>query len=399
MDRFQRLLPASFLRLVLLPTAGCLLLLPRPMAAQSSSVCTDSAADAVVEKLHAMRDVYSEMASDLKAFYVTGKVVPGDLRFTIAVEDGKWRLDRETFGLDEKKVTIVRLYDGENFFRVNQDAVGVLSPDDVEKEIREDSVILYSLFMCPVYEGLSTPSEVCAFYSDAILGRGQFDESYYAPGRRILCLEENDGLITLDDPEREEGGTSGVSQTCVLDSKYDFSVVQFDRTRWGMSDGKEVWRDTLHVETEYMEVLPGLFFVKSGRYSKVTSGERAIESNTAGTNEYTLRIDEVRLVDLDLPERYFDIHSLGIDNGTLVQDARFTPNRFYVYGNTPLDGDFLSSSVWSLSPTEAVRKLPSKLEARRAPARTHWLLTLNVVVFVVLVAAFIVRRRFRSMAR
>lgn len=288
----------------------------------ADEVCTDEDAPEVVAVLKDVLESYAQQYVLLKNHYVKGtccSINPAyDATFKIVSKDGKWRLDKKTTFPDGRVVEIIRLYDGWNYFAINEDRGGREFAHQIRgengislKKAREDGSFFYDLMMVyhddgslPVHTGLQ-------WYVHGIEGDDEAIPRCYTAGKRQLCTSLENGIITVRDTGREpEGDSSRRSMDLKFDTTKHCSLVGTKSTRRAFRGMRDLFREEVEMSAAYSEVLPGVYFIKDGTYERIFIDATG-DAPRLVQHRYTFRVDDVKLGDFDLPPGYFDVPSVA----------------------------------------------------------------------------------------
>lgn len=305
------------------------------LADGSDDVSTGTDTPAVLRRLEAIRDSYRRANSVIKDYRVTGKRLPGGESFSIVVKDGKRRLDEQILAKDGSSNMIYRLDDGQYFFHLNADALGISTL--VERDIKWRSTIgFFSKSTMPSLSGdYQTIDEFCQWLIDVIQ-----NEQVGTDAR--ICVRSGDGVLRIELQE------SSVHEfVLVLSSQEGYNMVELRHTQRAPTSQRRSWRNGLHVKSRYQEIASGVFFLSSSSFTVKESGEVAEDQGTAGTVEGGLEVVRVEIGDFDVPSDFFSVHSLPIETGIAVHDERTSPVVDYVYEQGPFDENVLNRAIAS----------------------------------------------------
>lgn len=363
------------------------------IVADDVPVSAGESPDAFVEELQAVASAWRKDRHLFDNVRIKGRTLPRGEQFTICMYDGKRRLDLEVHSVEEGVGLheVHRLNDGQHYYLLNHESLAISPLDDPETKWRDSLAFYYGQEMPFLDEGLQTVGEFCDWLGDAVRGTGPFQGhgNVFASPNENITIGEESGLIVLryhDTKDIEaEGGRNFVIK---LDPSRNCQMVHLtEYVRSPPTQAKD-WVYRRVVNTEYTELLPGVFFPKRGTATDEQTGTLAKEQNSTGLNRNSMEVDSVEFGSFDVPDGYFTFASLSVRQGFSVRDERVSPPASYIYGEAPLSQTALEAMV------AEGRELPDGVQ--RGSGAGRMLLICNGIGVLLMGIVVIVMRMRRS---
>lgn len=312
--------------------------------ATQAKIVTDPGA--IADTLAEIRDIARRHEKRFENLSVKGQWNPNHEAFTLVLQEGKCRHDREVAMPDGSRVTSYWLDDGKVFYSWGGELVLEPSAGSRRKQVEAVAAHLWVYLMPPVHFGAEdlhltnyTVSEYCdhlmRMIRNASFGRFGFAAE----------LKEGRDQVTIELKQRKPGGVVPWQTSISLDPGKHYVMTRYWE-RFAADEGADVYSREQEISSEYREVSPGAFFLSKGTWRQKDKGSRLRANGREREGRQTIAIDSVQCGDFGRDEARFDVHKWPpIKLGIRVRDQRVQPALEYVYDKGSFDQSVLEQSL------------------------------------------------------
>jgi hypothetical protein len=355
-------------------------LLPSPFAFPAhvlKSIDFKSAPAEVTKQLKTIRAGFLEGKEYITDYRVTGRVLPGDRKFTSVYYDDMTRVDLEYVDNAGERFTLFRVDDGNVLLKLDGRGLTIASLANRIASWRAVTGEL-SKYEAPVFEGEQLDvGERCQWFIDMIENSGQFEGlDFLKNDDNTLSINELDnGLLQIDFASKssEDGKSfSKFSLKIIVAPSQGYNLISHEDSF--VAADPEQWAYEYSIHNEYKDLADNIYFLSHGSCDRKESGRATLDRGGPNTSHSEVVIDSIEFGNLAVEDEYFNISALPIEVGTAIEDHRLDPPATFIYGKSDVKNDILERSALALEGSATQQST----EAR------SYLMALNIAVVLVL---------------
>ncbi|MAT16441.1 MAG: hypothetical protein CMJ46_14355 [Planctomyces sp.] len=351
----------------------------------------------VKEMLLRISDEYQKNGFYRHGYRISGSINPSECPFELVSQGGKYRFDMSP-GVGSDAIVrnkVVRMFDGENYYAINVDGVGIRGPDDFPESWRTDIPAQVEQYFLVDFDGLKDVAECCDFLIRNIDGQRAAFQDLLENGHPFFTVYESDTnfVIELKGPEAEDG--SGCIDHRRVELSRDFGCLPVQIQLIEMpSKGASHWKRTTTYRSIYRKDADGVPLLVSGEFTRVATGKNE------ETTTFSMQAEQVEVGEIEVGDELFDVDTIDIAPGSYVHDTRLTPPLEFTYeGGTLEEATLVAAAIRmnGLDEDSRNKRVPAKttLEDRpEKPYPTGAMLGLGGAVLILVIGGVLFRKYF-----